>query len=126
MKSKTLFAAAGLLLALSPIANAATPMQVWRCQLNDDVSEEAVIAHAAKWRAAAMKVPGGDGLTQSVLFPVASGADGLGTDVLYTVTWKSFTHYGKFWDAYPDSDASALEGETMSCHGSSLWEAVGG
>ena len=104
------------------IVNAGTPMQVWRCQLNDNVSEEEVMARAVEWKAAATKVPGGEGLSQSVMFPVASGADGLGTDILYTVQWKSFSHFGEWWDNYNDSDAAALEGQTMTCHGSGLWE----
>jgi len=122
MSLKQLVGGVLALFFIVPIASAGNPMQVWRCHLNDDVSEEQVIEHALKWKAAALKVAGGDGLTQSVLFPVASGDDGLGTDMLYIVTWKSFTHFGTFWDAYPDSEAAALEGETMSCHGSSLWE----
>ena len=52
----------------------------------------------------------------------AVGADGLGTDLIYTVKWPSFGAYGAFWDVYPESEAAEMEGETMSCHGSALWE----
>ncbi len=122
MKIRNLVAGFGVFFLLTPIVNAGTPMQVWRCQLNDNISEEEVMARAVEWKAAATKVPGGEGLSQSIMFPVAAGADGLGTDILYTVQWKSFSHFGEWWDNYNDSDAAALEGQTMTCHGSGLWE----
>ena len=30
--------------------------------------------------------------------------------------------FGKWWDAYPSSDVAQMERETMTCHGSALWE----
>ena len=56
------------------------------------------------------------------LYPVAVGADGDGTDVMLIVGWQSFTNYGQWWDAYPSSDVTQMERETMTCHGSALWE----
>ena len=50
------------------------------------------------------------------------GADGDGTDVLLAVAWESFSDFGKWWDAYPSSDVAQMERETMTCHGSMLWE----
>ena len=48
--------------------------------------------------------------------------DGAGTDVLLAVSWESFSDFGKWWDAYPSSDVAQMERETMTCHGSMLWE----
>ncbi len=119
---KYLLATLSALCLISPLANAGTPTHMWKCQLNDDLSEEQVLKHAADWKKAAETLPGGDGITQQIHFPVAVGADGLGTDLIYTVKWPSFGAYGAFWDVYPESEAAEMEGETMSCHGSALWE----
>ena len=119
---KYVLATLSALCLISPLANAGTPTHMWKCQINDDLSEEQVLEHAANWKKAASSLPGGDGITQQIHFPVAVGADGTGTDIIYPVKWPSFTAYGAFWDVYPDSDAAAMEGETMSCHGSALWE----
>ena len=59
MKIRNLVAGFVVFFLLTPIVNAGTPMQVWRCQLNDNVSEEEVMARAVEWKAAATKVPGG-------------------------------------------------------------------
>jgi len=101
---------------------AGSPVQIWKCGMDGDVAEEAIQEYAAKWEKGAVALPGGEGMSTDVLFPVAAAADGNGTDLVYLVEWASFAEYGKWWDAYPDSDVAATEGEVLSCHGSALWE----
>lgn len=122
MKLKGLISIAILSMLASSFASAGVPAQLWSCGINDDTSEEGVMAQAGKWKAAAAALPGGDSMSISVNFPVAVGADGDGTDVLLAITWGSFSDYGQWWDAYPSSDVAQMERETMTCHGSSLWE----
>ena len=58
-------------------------------------------------------------------FPVAVNATGE-FDVWILLTAPSFSEYGRFWDAYPDSDASDLEDQHADalflCPGSALWD----
>ncbi len=44
---------------------------------------------------------------------------------MFVVVAPSFAEWGKFWDAYPDSEAAKLEGkEGVVCPDSALWESV--
>jgi hypothetical protein len=126
MKFKGFVSLASALLLVSPFASAGNPVQMWRCNINGDVTEEAVIAQASEWKKAASQLPGGEGMNVWSLYPVAVGADGDGTDVMLVVGWSSFGSYGQWWDAYPSSDVAQMERETMTCHGSALWESEGG
>ena len=122
MKVKGLVSAVGALMLVSPFVSAGDPVQMWKCNINGDVAEEDVIAQAEGWKKAAGELPGGDGMNVYTMFPVSVGADGDGTDVLLAVSWESFGDFGKWWDAYPSSDVAQMERETMTCHGSALWE----
>ena len=123
MKTKGFVSAVSALMLLSPFASAGDPVQMWKCNINGDVSEESVIEQAGNWKKAASKLPGGGDMDVHVLFPVAVGADGDGTDVQYVVSWGSFGDFGEWWDAYPGSDVAQMERETLTCHSSALWEA---
>ena len=125
MKLKGFIAAASALMLMSPFASAGNPVQMWKCNINGDVVEESVMAQAGKWKEAASALPGGEGMMVWSLYPVAVGADGDGTDVMMVVGWQSFSAYGQWWDAYPSSDVAQMERETMTCHGSALWESEG-
>lgn len=107
----------------SSCAFAGTAMQMWNCGMEDDATEEAIEAGASKWLAGARKVDGGADIKVHILFPVAVNATGE-TDFLFIVTAPSFSDWGKFWDAYPDSEAAAFEGEGTFCPDSVLWEAI--
>jgi hypothetical protein len=122
MKFKSFVSVAGALMLLSPLASAGDPVQMWRCNINGDVSEEDVMEQAGKWKKAAGELAGGEGMSVYTMFPVSVGADGAGTDELLAVSWESFSDFGKWWDAYPASDVAQMERETMTCHGSALWE----
>ena len=121
---KLLSTAIAVLSLTSPQALAGSPVHIWKCQMNDGMGEEKLIEYSNKWAAEAAKVDGGAKMSNQIYFPVAAGADGTGTDLLFVSTWPNFADYGKFWDAYPESDAAAMEGGAMSCHGSALWEAM--
>jgi hypothetical protein len=99
-------------------------MQMWRCEMDDDASEEEVIAMAQEWLAAAKKMPGGENLKAFVNFPVAVNAPGQ-IDILFVVTAPSFQEWGKFWDSYLGSKAEVVDKkyrEKIACPGSALWE----
>ena len=111
-----------MMIAAAP-AYSATAMQMWKCEIDDDVSEADVKADAAKWLAAAKKLKGGEGLEAYVNFPVAANNMGE-TDAILIVTAPSFEAWGKFWDAYGGSEAAKLDAENdkVVCPDSAVWE----
>jgi hypothetical protein len=115
-------AVAGLILGLcGGGAFAGVPVQIWDCEMKDDVDEAAVLERAAEWLEAARKVDGGKEIKGHIFFPVAIPSSAH-TDVKVVLHWPSFAEFGKFWDAYPESDAAELEGRALDCPGSELWE----
>ena len=101
-------------------------VQMWSCEMDDEADEEMLEAHAKHWLAAAKKLDGGANLEAKILFPVAVNATGE-MDFMYVVTWPSFTEFGKFWDAYSDSDAADIEEDATGlvvCPDSVVWESV--
>jgi len=111
-----------MMIAAAP-AYSATAMQMWKCEIDDDVSEADVKADAAKWLAAAKKIKGGERLEAYVYFPVAVNAMGE-MDAMFVVTTPSFEEWGKFWDAYGGSEAAKLDAENdkVVCPDSVVWE----
>jgi len=100
---------------------------MWKCEIDDAVNEDQVEAHAATWLAAAKKLPGGENLEAYVLFPVAVNATGE-MDAMFVIVAPSFADWGKFWDAYGDSDAADIEEdaqEMIVCPDSVVWEILG-
>jgi hypothetical protein len=107
-------------------AYSAEAVQMWRCEIDDAVTEDQAEEHAAKWLAAAKKLPGGENFKAYVLFPVAVNATGE-MDLMYVVSAPSFEEWGKFWDGYGDSDAADIEEdaqEMIVCPDSVVWEKV--
>ena len=111
-----------MLLAAGP-AYSGKAMQMWNCGLEDEATEEQVETGAAKWLAAAKKVDGGENLAVTILFPIAVNATGE-TDFIFVVTAPTFAEWGKFWDAYPSSEAADFEGAGSFCPDSVIWEAI--
>ena len=58
-------------------AYAAEAVQMWKCEMDDDTSEEEVTAMAQEWLKAAKKVEGGERFKVYVYFPVAVNATGV-------------------------------------------------
>lgn len=109
---------------LAAPASAAEAMQIWRCELGDDATEESVEKHAQDWLKAARQVKGGAGLKAHVLFPVAAHVVGQ-TDFMVVVIAPTFEDWGKFWDNYKDSPAAQTEAESkIACPHSSVWESI--
>jgi len=111
-----------VMLAAGPVF-AGSAMQMWNCGLEDGVSEEDVEARASEWLRAVRKSDGGENIEAMVLFPIAT--NGMGeTDLIFMVTTPTFAEWGKFWDAYPDSEAGASEDSGMFCPDSVIWDAI--
>jgi len=114
-----------LMIGAAP-AYAAEAMQMWKCELEDDTSEEEVITMAREWVKAAKTMAGGKGLEANVYFPVAVNVTGE-IDVLFVVHAPSFVEWGKFWDNYSGSPANEVEERNRKkivCPDSALWESV--
>lgn len=111
-----------MMLATGPVF-AGKAMQMWNCGMDDGASEEAIEEHASAWLKAAKAVNGGENIEAHVLFPVAVNATGE-TDFVFVVTMPTFEDWGKFWDAYPSSEAAAQEEGHTFCPDSVVWEAV--
>lgn len=111
-----------MLLSAGP-AFSGQAMQMWRCGLEDGVSEADIEKRASEWLKAARQLDGGKNLEAMVLFPVAVNASGE-TDLIFMVTAPTFAEWGRFWDAYPSSDAAAGENDGMFCPDSVIWEAM--
>jgi len=114
-----------LMIAAGP-AYAAEATQIWRCEMDDDATEQQVKAGAQEWLKAVKKLPGGERFKASVYFPVAADyTDEI--DIMFVVTAPSFEEWGKFWDNYAGSAAAAVEKrneEFAVCPDSSVWEEV--
>ena len=114
-----------LMLVAAP-AFSAEATQMWKCELDDDASEEDVMAQAREWLQAAKKLEGGQGFKASVYFPVAVNVTGQ-TDLMFIVTAPSFEAWGKFWDNYVNSPAAELEdrhNQKVVCPDSAVWESL--
>ena len=113
-----------MLIAIAAPAFSAEAVQMWKCEMDDDASEQDVREGAAAWLAAANKVEGGENLEAYVFFPIAVN-DTAETDLWFVVTAPSFQQWGTFWDSYGDSEAAEVEtqnDEHIVCPDSALWE----
>jgi len=115
-----------LMLVAAP-AYAAEATQMWKCEMNEDTTEEEVIAIAQEWLKRARKMGGGERLEAQVLFPVAVNAIG-NVDVFFIVTAPSFEEWGKFWDnniiSPEGAEANKRHQEKVVCPDSALWESI--
>jgi len=112
-----------MLTAAAP-AYSGEALQIFRCEQEDDVTEEEIMATAQEWITAARKTKGGQGLELRVLFPIAVNATGE-IDFLLLVSAPSFEQLGAFWDNQHDSEVSDVdEGKDSKsvCPDSALWE----
>jgi hypothetical protein len=111
-----------LMLAAAP-AYSGEAMQIWRCEIEDGTTEKAIKEHAEKWLAAAKKLNGAKDLKASVSFPVAVNATGQ-IDMLFAIVAPDFESWGKFWDAYGDSEIAEMDSKfgSINCPDSVVWE----
>jgi hypothetical protein len=126
MNTKKLWVLAIAMMIFAAPAFAGEAVQMWKCEMDDEADEEMIEAHAKEWLAAAKKLDGGANMAAYVKFPVAVNATGE-MDIMFVVTFPTFTEWGKFWDAYPGSDAADIEEDAIEmivCPDSVVWESV--
>ncbi len=115
-----------VLMMVAAPAYAAEATQMWKCEMEEGVSEAEVTAMAQAWLKAAKTMPGGARFKASVLFPVAVNMTGQ-TDLMFVVVAPSFEEWGKFWDNYAGSPAEKMDNlnqEKVICPDSAVWESV--
>jgi hypothetical protein len=99
-------------------------VHMFRCEQENDASEEDIMAVAQEWLTAARKTKGGESVDVRVLFPVAVNATNQ-MDFMFVVSAPSFQQWGIFWDNYHDSPVSDVDQGMTSkavCPDSVLWE----
>jgi hypothetical protein len=114
--------------AKTPSAPAAAgkATQMWRCELDDDATEDQVVEAAEKWLAAAKTMNGGKDLEAFVYFPIAVNDSGQ-SDMFFVVRAPSFKAWGMFWDGFKDSPAAKLDKgnrDFIVPTDSGLWESI--
>ena len=116
-----------MLMIVAVPAYSGVALQMWKCEMNDDTSEEEVLAMEQEWLKNARKMEGGERLEAYVYFPVAVNAIGE-ADFFFVVVAPTFEEWGKFWDNYLNSPAVAetekRHHEKLVCPDSSLWESI--
>ncbi len=112
-----------LMIVASPAFSGGAAMQMFKCEMDDDATEQQVKEHAAEWLKAAKTMKGGKNLEAYVFFPVAVNNMGE-TDLIFTVIAPSFAEWGTFWDSYGGSAAAAADkkNELVDCPDSAVWE----
>ena len=116
-----------MLMIVAAPAYSGVALQMWKCEMNDDTSEEEVVAMKQEWLKNARKMKGGERLEAYVYFPVAVNAIGE-ADFFFVVVAPTFEEWGKFWDNYLNSPAGAetekRHQEKLVCPDSALWESI--
>ena len=113
-------------IAVSPAFAGGKATQMWRCELQDDATEDQVVAAAEKWLATAKTMKGGANLQAQVYFPVAVNDSGQ-SDMIFVVRAPTFKEWGEFWDGYKDSPTAKLDKEHekfLVPTDSGLWESI--
>jgi hypothetical protein len=115
-----------MMIAAAP-TYAGEALQVWKCEMDDDTTEQEVMAMKQEWLMNARKIKGGERLEAYVYFPVA--VDSIGeTDFLFVVVAPTFEEHGKFWDNYINSpvgeETEKRHQVKFVCPNSSLWESI--
>ena len=126
MKTIVMLMAVSMLMIVTAPAYSGEAMQIWRCEMGDNASEEEVTAMAQEWLKAAKTMKGGERLKVFVNFPVVFNPAGQ-IDILFVVVAPSFEEWGKFWDSYAGSPVAGVDNrnrEKIVCPGSALWEVV--
>jgi hypothetical protein len=112
-----------MVMAAAP-AYSGEAVHMYRCEQNEETTEEQVMAVAQEWLAAARKSKGGEELEVRVLFPIAVNATSE-MDFMFIVSAPSFQQWGVFWDNFHDSPVSEVDQGSNSkvvCPDSVLWE----
>ncbi len=110
----------------SGMSSATMSTQMWKCEIDDNATEEQVEMAAEEWLAAARTMKGGANLQASVLWPVAVN-NVAESDLIFVVSAPTFKEWGAFWDGYKDSPAAKLDEKQedfIVAPNSALWEST--
>ena len=125
MKRITQLMLVSMLMILAAPAYSAQVVQVYRCEQDDDASEQDLRELASTWLNAANTMQGGENIEVHLYFPVVASTGE--TDFLFVVLAPSFAEWGVFWDGYEGSPAANADQGTEGiaiCPESALWERV--
>jgi len=115
-----------MVMAVAPAFAGGKATQMWKCELDDDATEEQVVEAAQEWLAAAKTMKGGKNLEAYVYFPVAVNNNGE-SDLIFVVVAPTFKEWGEFWDGYKGSPAAKLDKahqDFIVAPDSGLWESI--
>ena len=101
-------------------------MQMWKCELDEDVTEQQVLDMAQEWLKAAKTMKGGEQLKAYLYYPIAAKLPGK-TDLFFLVVAPSAAAWGAFWDGYKNSPAEKVDMDNRDlviCTDSALMESV--
>ena len=112
-----------MMIVAAPAYSGGVAMQMFKCEIDDDASEQDVKDYAAKWLKAAKTMKGGENLEAYVYFPVAVNNMGE-TDMIVAFSAPSFAEWGMFWDSYGGSAAAEVDkkDDMVDCPDSAVWE----
>jgi len=113
-----------MIMALAAPAHAGQAVQVFACEVDDELTEDVLEERASKWLAAARKVKGGENLKAFLHHPVAAKMGEV--DMMLVVVAPTIAEWGVFWDNYKNSDADKMDkaNPDVACPDSFLYEAV--
>jgi hypothetical protein len=113
-----------MIMAIAAPAYAAQAVQIFACEVDDELTEDMLESQASKWLAAAKTVKGGENLKASLHFPIAAKMDN--GDMMFVLVAPSVAEWGTFWDNYRGSAAEKLDtaNSDVACPDSFLFDAV--
>lgn len=127
MKTKMFLMLALVMMVVAAPAFSGEATQMWKCEVDVEVSEAEIQEMASAWLKAAKKMEGGANLKAYLFFPIAVNMQGE-TDMVLVVSAPSFEEWGQFWDGYAGSPAAKIDAQNVElgvvCPDSALWESV--
>jgi hypothetical protein len=113
-----------MIMAFAAPAYAAQAVQIFACEIDDELTEDELETRSSAWLAAAKTVKGGENLRAFLHHPVAAKMDN--GDVMLLIVAPSIAEWGTFWDNYKNSAADKLDQKNpdVACPNSFLFEAV--
>ena len=127
MRWMLVFVMVVMVVTVAAPAFAVEAVQMFKCEMEDEATEDDLRAVALEWLTAARQMKGGEKLEVYLYFPLAVNMTG-DTDFLLMVHAPSVEQWGVFWDGYKGSPASMVDQGSASkaiCPDSALWEAEG-
>ena len=114
-----------MLMAIAAPAYSGSVSQFFKCEQDDDASEQDLINVVSKWLNAAKKVEGGANLRASLHFPIAAAMGE--TDFSFVLTAPSASEWGVFVDHTGGPEIVAINAEwdeLAACPDSALIRSV--